>query len=92
MKRWCNALQVFLLEGAEHNNPYTYCLLGCLQCMQVKRWQSLDSLQKLVVLSSLRSVMNNDIELRQKIEQQIDLMLFFQEYQNLLKEVQQNYL
>lgn len=90
LKKWHLALQSLLLECAEQENPYTYCLLSCLQYMKVRRWQSLNPLQKLVVLSSLRSVMNNDEELRLKLEKQINLMLFFQEYQNLLKQVQQS--
>lgn len=90
LKQWGNVLQ-FLLENEEQDNPYTYCLLSCLHYMKVKRWQGLNLLQKLIVLSSLNSVMKNDIKLKQRIEQQIDLDLFFQAYQNLLQEVQQNY-
>ena len=92
LNQWHDALRSLLLECTEQESPYTYCLLHCLQNIKATRWQTLNPLQKLVVLSSLRSVMNNDQALRQKMEQHINAMTFFKEYQNLLQQVQNHYL
>jgi hypothetical protein len=87
IEQWRSAIKSLLLQCADEGNPYTSSLLACLSYMQVKRWQKITPLQKLVVFSSLRTIINNELKLKENIEKQVDAMLFMQVYQELLQQV-----
>ncbi|MBX7157975.1 MAG: hypothetical protein K1X66_06280 [Verrucomicrobiae bacterium] len=87
IEQWRVAIKSLLLACVEEGNPYTSSLLACYSYMKVARWEKISPLQKLVVLSALRTIINNEIQLKETIEKQVDSMLFLQVYQELLQRV-----